>query len=47
MIEDECWLKYYLSRDTSILTKSQELSFSKKRVGVGRNHIDRILGIIL
>lgn len=47
MIEDECWLKCYLSRDTSILTKSQELSFSKKKVGVGRNHIDRILGIIL
>lgn len=47
MMEDESCLKYYLSRDTSILTKFQELSFTKKRVEVGRNHVDRILGIIL
>lgn len=42
--------KYYVSRDTYILTKfkvlvkKRVLSLSKKRVG--RNHIDEILGII-
>lgn len=36
--------KYYVSRDTYILTKFKVLSLSKKRVG--RNHIDEILGII-